>query len=192
MERANVISVNPGVKTLGELNIDQFKLAEISRSLTAPGHESHVLRDTLSFVTGMNVAGRRNSRPLLYARICAAAVFALLAATSTASSLCVLYSVMAFSLATGTLLRPISAISASALLWSAFASLGGMEAIDTTVVLAASATLTFMFIGAGRISADRWIFKLLTSASKKRKEASKQPDSPLDYRAYRLADRRLR
>lgn len=54
MNNANVISVNPGVKTMGELNMPKINLARISRKLTRPGNNTPHFRKALHFALGID------------------------------------------------------------------------------------------------------------------------------------------
>ncbi len=179
MEKASVISVNPGVKTLGELNISQFRIAEFNRNLAVPGHGKNALRDALYLLTGVQARESKNiSAKLLSARILlaiAAFAVAIISLTSDAgSAMGWISTVVALSSLSGVLCR-ISCISAAA------AILCTMP-LDITSMALAIAPAVIAILGPGRLSGDALIRKTILRAAKSRKE--KQSTRELNYRAY--------
>lgn len=200
MNQTNVISVNPGVKTLGELNIGNSTIVRISRKLTRPGRVSaSPFKAIVRFVFGVSRDRSGTfSTKMAMLRMSAAAITILavlwqsggLEAAPTAPVLAML--AFGVSLALGLFTRLVAA-SAMAICGYMFylSIMGGTPDAMSAVSLVVS--LMFALLGPGRYSADQLIVKGFTAIYRRSRAraARREKKAEFDYKAYHRVDRRV-
>ncbi|MDE7180708.1 MAG: hypothetical protein K2N88_05870 [Muribaculaceae bacterium] len=165
MNNANVISVNPGVKTLGELNINEINLARLSRTISNTGRSTSSFKKALDFTFGIGrtTASSMSSR-LLAVRTVAGSLFSAFGTLSLAGSsmialphlLAVSSLVLGLSLLTGLCTR-IASLAAAAMAFIASYSALMSGTLDSTALLVAVSGVVFCVLGPGRYSADAYL-----------------------------------
>lgn len=195
MKQAAIISVDPGVKTLGELNINEHRLAALSRSLTDTSSKSSSKSAIPNLLFGIN--GRTSSdfsskisMLRLVAGIMIIASVILPSATSFPASHTALLCALGLSVMFGVFTR-IAGLASAAVLGSGVLASLSSGALDLTSACFASIALIFAVLGPGRYSCDFYLRNALRKlmATKKQTPAA---ESELDYRAYNNIDSRLR
>lgn len=200
MNDPRVISVNPGVKTLGELSTGfQPGIARISRCLSAPGTRNvSILKQSVNLLFGINRnIGTQVSGKLLFLRVLAACAVLLGIAGNMASAFSTpsafLPILLGSSVALGLLTRPVALCGVIfygfATATSFTAGAPDVSAASLTVLSAAVCVL-----GPGMFSADqilrRSIFRSMARVKKSR-AARKNKGNNLRYDAYTRIERRL-
>lgn len=199
MNQANVISVNPGVKTLGELHVSDHKIARISRTLAAPRHIANPLRAVTNALLGINsrVNARFSGKMLLIRMIGGALLLFMglpaLAATGfdlTATGTEALIECGAgLLLILGLFCRMSSAAAAGWFGYSFYMSL--MAGLPDVGYAALSAVmLIFVVLGPGRFCIDQFIRRGVYALGRLRRSRNRRQHG-LDYRAYAMMDRRV-
>lgn len=195
MEKVNVISVDPGIKTLGEINVSQFRLADISRSLSAPSRKTDTLHELTDFILGTGISTRRMSRRLACVRIILASLGVAVSIWEYSCGqpeLCIACAVLSCSMLLGFLLRPVCTLGvATVAICLCDGSFQTLSADIFGILSAASAFFCIAILGPGRYSADYKLAKMIRGSRKsERKEPAETTE--FDYRAYSVMDRRLR
>lgn len=200
MNQTNVISVNPGVKTLGELNIGNSTIVRISRRLTRPGRVSaSPFKAIVRFVFGVSRDRSGSfSTKMAMLRMSAAAITILAALWQSggleAAPTAPVVAMLAFgvSLALGLFTRLVAA-SATAICGYMFylSIMAGTPDVMSAVSLVAS--LMFALLGPGRYSADQLIVKGFTAIYRRSRAraARREKKAAFDYKAYHHVDRRV-
>lgn len=200
MNQTNVISVNPGVKTLGELNIGNSTIVRISRRLTRPGRVSaSPFKAIVRFVFGVSRDRSGSfSTKMAMLRMSAAAITILAALWQSggleAAPTAPVVAMLAFgvSLALGLFTRLVAA-SATAICGYMFylSIMAGTPDVMCAVSLVAS--LMFALLGPGRYSADQLIVKGFTAIYRRSRAraARREKKAAFDYKAYHRVDRRV-
>ena len=198
MNEAHVISVDPGVKTLGELRINEDRLAKISRTLTAPGrHVATPFEGLFNALFGINkrVNGQFSGKMLLLRVVCGSllagtALLPLAPADITSMNIPASALVMAFvgiSMVFGFFSRLISLGGACWFGYSLYTSLmGGIP--DLTAGALAMVMMIFSVMGPGLYSLDRMMRRGLLRLCRR---SRKTRGHGFDYRAYGVVDRRV-
>lgn len=200
MNQTNVISVNPGVKTLGELNIGNSTIVRISRRLTRPGRVSaSPFKAIVRFVFG--VSRERSgtfSTKMAMLRMSAAAITILAALWQSggleAAPTAPVLAMVAFgvSLALGLFTRLVAASAMAICSYMFYLSImGGTPDAMSAVSLVVS--LMFALLGPGRYSADQLIVKGSTAIYRRSRAraARREKKAEFDYKAYHRVDRRV-
>lgn len=200
MNQTNVISVNPGVKTLGELNIGNSTIVRISRRLTRPGRVSaSPFKAIVRFVFGVSRDRSGTfSTKMAMLRMSAAAITILAAlwqsggleAAPTAPVLAMLAFIVSLALGLFTRLVATSAMAICGYMFY-LSIMGGMPDAMSAVSLVVS--LMFALLGPGRYSADQLIVKGFTAIYRRSRAraARREKKAEFDYKAYHRVDRRV-
>lgn len=201
MNASNVISIDPGQKTLGTLNMSgapTFLRKQIITEQPVEKRGKRVLLNTLFARCGIT-SGTRSLR-LVIMRVVFAGLLAICGVMRLTNAEEVVYDmslphiasiimfVVAGSLAAGLLVRPVSAIAT--LLWIA---LGVMQLLVGEFVpeiwFCAFGTLVFAVSGAGRYGLDGLIRHLLSRERREAKSRSKLAAKRMSYEAFKYANR---
>lgn len=204
MEKVQVISVNPGIKTIGELREGRFRLAEISRAI-APVRQSNSqsFKKAVDVVSGLNnnISSLFSAKMALLRVACASLfAFLLLAPVAGSVSMSELLTteymsagLLCLSMLAGFLTRPLSYTGAS---WFGYgfvlSALAGSPDVTQGALMLLS--LIFAVLGPGLYSADQLIRRGLFSMHRKihkRRKAS-MTRTELDYRAFSQIDQRVK
>lgn len=199
MNQANVISVNPGVKTLGELNIGTSSVAKISRSIVRPVRAGRSAAGAaLRLLFGVTPHGGAFSAKMALLRLTGAALaisMALWQASDVTGLLAtqnLLALVFGLSLISGLFTRIVSALTTAFYGTSLYASVIAGTPVFTAASLAMTA-LAFTLLGPGRFSIDRLILRGLRALRRalRRQRQRRAERRAFDYRAYHYMDRRV-
>lgn len=189
-----VISINPSVKTLGELNLPSMNLECLSRSFSNPGIKSTAKSDLtgLFFGTSHKTGKWMQFKVLAIRIICAA----LLVYTGLIEGIphninnieSIIMLTAAGSMALGFMMRPLTVIAAAFLIFTGTWR-SASDAIDMTTLFQTAACLVPCILGSGRISIDSIITRYIgrRKAMNRRRSRSRE----MDYRAYSTLERRL-
>lgn len=165
MNNAKIISVDPGIKTLGELNINEINLSRISRTISNPGAGKTSFKNALNFIFGIN---SRNSQALsskvLAFRILAGTLFLALGAmtltgtyaTGVPELLGLTCCAFGVSLIAGFFMRVISACAAIFALYCSYISFMA-GTVDSVSLMTAITAFTGCLFGPGLYSSDSFI-----------------------------------
>lgn len=200
MNQANVISVNPGVKTLGELNVGNSRIARISRRLAQPVRKpASTLRNFFSLVFGISRSDRGafsskmvTLRLMAGAMLTGAAVWHADGFSSLPPVPVLLMLSLGVSLVLGLFTRIVSAASAVGCGYLLYLSVMAGEP-DFLAASACLVSLVFAMLGPGRYSADQLMLKVLAAIrrSSRARRARKASGRAFDYKAYHYMDRRV-
>lgn len=203
MNEANVISVDPGVKTLGELCVNDHRLARISRKISGPGRKvAAPFRHIMNLLFGIN--RRVNSQlsgKMMILRLTCGTMFILmallpmemtdiLAARFTADSimLCAIGISMIFGL-----FSRITTLTGT--VWFGIALYNSMAVSepDTMSAMLVMVTAIFSVLGPGLYSMDRYLRRALIILAQKsiKKGRRKNCKAGVTFRAYNDVDRRV-
>lgn len=185
MNATQVISVNPGKKTIGELLLEARKNEPASHSIVAAVTRKPKGHSLMNALTGISAkASKSTSRRLLFLRVITAAILGGLAWYSWYAEaepmLFIPLIVLGGSLLTGFLTRIVSIGMLGTFVYFAFQ---GLAAPVISGALAFTA-LVFAILGPGRYSIDQLIRHAALSASKRRNSSSTIPRMKFDYRSY--------
>lgn len=201
MNASNVISIDPGQKTLGTLNMQgapTFLRKHVITEQAAGKRGKRVLLNTLFARCGIS-SGARSLR-LVIMRVVFAGLLTICGIMRLTSVDEVIYDmslphiasiimfVVASSLATGLLVRPVSSIAT--LLWGI---LGVMQLLVGEFVpeiwFCAFGTLVFAVSGAGRYSLDGLARHLLSRERREGRKSRKLASKRMSYEAFKYANR---
>lgn len=199
MNQANVISVNPGIKTLGELNIGTASVAKISRTLARPVRAGRSAAGiALRLLFGVTPHGGAFSAKMGLIRVLAGALAITMALwqASDVTDLLAIESIIAISFGLSLVFGLFTRITSAVMTVLYGASLYASAVTGTPDFFAASITLTalaFTLLGPGRFSIDRIILKGLAAMrrSLRRRNERKARQKEFDYRAYHYMDSRV-
>lgn len=203
MNKANVISVNPGIKTMGELNIEEINLSRISRTLSNPGQVSSTFKNILNTTFGIdsNVTTHWSAK-LAAIRIIAGLILlstGILALTGgqlglAQHAMSIISIILGISLMIGFLSRIISAgaMIAGIVVMAECLSAGVLDPASATVAVSGA---VMGILGPGHYSVDqilrRGIFKLYRN--RHRNDPERDPSKiAFDYSAFASVDFRIR
>lgn len=203
MNHAKVISVNPGLKTAGELNLSKFNLEGISRSISAPADKKASFKRRLDFFFGINAGvNSQFSSKMMAVRVMGAVILCGLALMSLFGSsaavlphnAAVITLLFGVSLAFGLLTRMAAAIC-TLFFGISFVSALTAGSLDLTILFLGSCSALFMIMGPGMYSTDlllrRRIHKMYRDAH--RYDPSRNPDNIIfDYTAFSNVEQRVR
>lgn len=169
MNNAKIISVNPGIKTLGELNINEINLARLSRTISRPGQSSSYVKNILNFVFGLNSRVNTHfSSKMLALRVIAGTFMTGLGAMALIGSaavamphlLAVAACALGISMLSGTFMRLVSVAVAITGAYSLYLSVTA-GAADMTSVMVAMVACFGAVLGPGHYSADMYLRRSL-------------------------------
>lgn len=201
MSNAKIISVDPGIKTLGELNINEINLTRLSRTISNPGRKS-TFKNTLNMVFGINSRTDAGiSSKMFGLRLIGGTLMTALGALSLSGSamvalphmLTVACLAFGISLLTGSFTRLISMATACIALFTAYTAFSA-GSLDTVSLMTAMLGIGACVIGPGHYSADslmrRQIFRLYRNAH--RYDPERNADNLMfDYNAFAAVERRI-
>ncbi|MCM1369384.1 MAG: hypothetical protein NC204_03325 [Candidatus Amulumruptor caecigallinarius] len=182
----NVISVNPGKKTRGELYA-LFNLERITRTITNTPKLRAPLRSFLNICFGINPkADFSSSYKLLTVRFIIAIFFGYAAFSEFNTTApffnAYLLAFCSFSILTGTLMR-LSCAAASFYFASFIIMQTGFANFNPGILIYAITPLMLFILGPGRISIDQLIIKRIVKICK-RTDVRKVSAATMSYRAY--------
>lgn len=203
MNKANVISVNPGIKTMGELNIEEINLSRISRTISNPGQVSSTFKNILNTAFGIdsNVTTHWSAK-LAAIRIIAGLILlstGILALTGgqlglAQHAMSIISIILGISLMIGFLSRIIAAgaMIAGIVVMAECLSTGVLDPASATVAVSGA---VMGILGPGHYSLDqilrRGIFKLYRN--RHRNDPERDPSKiAFDYSAFASVDFRIR
>lgn len=199
MNEAHVISVDPGVKTLGEICVNNQRLARISRTLSAPGRRVVApFRKIMNILFGINqkVNNQFSGKMMLLRFVCGVLfVASVLVPMDPASILDLQFGVesamlvgVGISLVLGLFTRLTALAGAVVFGFQVYVALtaGIVEAMPAAIMML---MLFFSVMGPGLYSVDSLMRKGLIKLSRTRARARKPV--AFDYRAYTIIDRRI-
>ncbi|MDE6006262.1 MAG: hypothetical protein K2G67_01755 [Muribaculaceae bacterium] len=203
MNNANVISVNPGIKTMGELNIDEITLSRISRTLSNPGQTSSTFKNILNGLFGINsMVTNRWSVKLASVRIIAGVIMlatgisSLTGMVMSANSgmIGIAATILGASLILGLFSRILSigAVGVSVVILAESLTAGTVDQMALTMAMVGA---IMAIVGPGHYSLDqilrRSLFKLYRNRN--RHDPDRDPAKiAFDYSAFASVDIRLR
>lgn len=202
MNNAKIISVDPGIKTLGELNINEINLSRLSRTISNPGASRTSFKNVLNFIFGIN---SRNSQALsskvLAFRIFAGSLFTALGAMALTGTgmaavpelLSITCCIFGVSLMTGLLMRVLSACAVIVSLYCAYISFMS-GAVDSFSLLTAITAFTGCLFGPGLYSSDSFIRRALYGIYRNmhRYDPERNADNlQFDYNAFASVESRI-
>lgn len=203
MNNANVISVNPGIKTMGELNIEEITLSRISRTISNPGQKSSTFKHILNATFGINSdVTSRWSAKLASIRVAAGSIMLALGAFSlqgaqagmAPQALGIVSIALGVSLILGLFTRLISIGALGVAIAIAFESISG-GALDSTALTVALSGIIMGILGPGHYSLDQIMRKGLYTLYRNRNRHDPDRDPSriaFDYSAFASVDTRLR
>lgn len=203
MNNANVISVNPGIKTMGELNIEEINLSRISRTLSNPGQANSTFKSILNATFGIdsNVTTHWSSK-IAAIRILSGLILLSTGIVSLTGgqlglaehTMSVISIVLGASLIMGLLTRLVSAgaLIAGIVVMAESLSAGTLNPASVTVALSGA---VMGILGPGHYSVDqilrRGIFRLYRN--RHRNDPERDPSKiAFDYSAFASVDFRMR
>lgn len=199
MNQANVISVNPGKKTLGELHVNDRNISRISRTLAAPRRMANPLRAVTNALLGIN--SRVNSRfsgKMMLIRLVCGTLFLLMGLPellgtgfdlAAADTEVIIECCVGVSLIFGFLCR-VSSVAAACWYGYAFYESFAFGMPDLGYAILSAVMLIFAVFGPGLYCIDQFIRRGLYALGRMvRRRTLRQPE--LNYRAYEMMDRRV-
>lgn len=202
MSDTNVISVDPGAKTLGELRVGENRLSRISRRLSGPGKKvTAPFRYTLNLLFGINrCVNTRFSGKMMLLRLICGGLFIVMTLVPMS-----IPGIMAANFTTDAIVLTAVGISIILGLFSRMTTLAGavwfgilfsisLEKYEPDMTCAAIMMVMAIFsvLGPGLYSMDRYIRRLilcLIRAGKKKTARCKK--GGIQYNAYGSVDRRV-
>lgn len=204
MIETKVISVNPGVKTFGEMSMSNMSLVRFSRSLSSPGRKViSPFRKTVNAILGINShVNDQFSGKMMVMRLLFGSVLILL-------SVCELNGVRLFesgtsvhpllllgvgvSLTIGLLGRLVCLAGAGWIFYSVVTGVVAGSLPDLFNVMLALTMTVFGVLGPGRYCIDQFIRRSMYTLSRKYRSnrKKKSPRVTLYYRAYEMAGRNI-
>lgn len=203
MINAKVISVNPSVKTRGELNISSINIEPLTRSMSSASRQPSGRKQTLNLLFGINSGLSSSfSTKMMSVRMIAGIVITAMSVMSISgqiagalpASMSWVSLVLGASILFGCFTRVISCIGALTF-GIAFLSTLSTTGSGLTLLTLAAASLIFMVLGPGKYSADLFIrhslHRLYRNAN--RYDPERNPDNlDFDYNAFGSVDRKFR
>lgn len=204
MNPANVISVNPSRKTLGEICVNSEKLRGISRAIAGTPTISHTecskrnrASQFINFIFGINSStnSKVSTKLTIVRLICGAALLftygtAFLAGDDSISTLALC--IAGSSIVLGLFTRISSTLALGWLAYT-FALSVQTQAPDISYMLPALVCGIFTILGPGKFSFDqlmRYALRKLFKVNNKQSASSHvKPAANMSYRAYSMADR---
>lgn len=179
------------MKTIGELRVDDHRLATISRSLTAPGRKTNHTKNFINFIFGINSkVTRQFSSKMLLMRFVCGALFLWVGLTpllqGSVDMMSVTQTALGASIVLGLFTRLVSLTGICMFFWSSYATFMQTQTPEYTIVAIMVVLAFFAIMGPGRYCTDQFMRRGLIWLSRPRK--SRKIDS-MSYKAYEFADR---
>lgn len=203
MGKARIISVNPGIKTIGELGLKSSRLARISRTIANSGiYKKSLFRKTINLLFGIDnrIDTRLSSKLMLLRVLCGVLMVSSVLVPMSPSAIVSLdfgpmpamMCLLGISLTLGFLSRLTSYAGAG---WFGYNL--AMSIIHATPDASAGALmllmLVFSILGPGMFSTDqlirRGLFSLRRRILENRHRKGRRPE--LDYRAFSQLEHRI-
>lgn len=200
MNETNVISVNPGVKTLGELCVNEHRLARISRKISEPGRKAVApFRRVLNHLFGINrkVNAQLSGKMMVLRLICGTLFIALALVPMSMSE------IREANFTADSIVLCAAGISMAAGLFSRLTTMAGAvwygislyNSITVSEPDAASAMLVmvmaiFCVLGPGLYSVDRYLRRAIMALVRGGKK-TRRHERGISFRAYGDVDRRI-
>lgn len=203
MNNAKIISVNPGIKTLGELNINEINLSRLSRTISNPGQRSSHVKDILNFVFGLNSkVNTQFSNKMLSIRILGGLLMtglgmsAYLGSSLTAmpQMLALTTGIFGISLLSGCLTRVVSLLTAAVGAFFIYQSIGA-GVLDMSALLVAITAVFSVILGPGHYSVDMFLRRSLHRIYRHANRYDPERNASklnFEYNAFASVDDRLR
>lgn len=195
MKQATIISVNPGIKTLGELHINEHRLASISRNLSDTSHKTAGQLSIPDLIFGIS---RRTSSDfsskMSFLRVVIGVVLTaccLLSYSGTffPTSYNFILAFSGISIGFGFLTR-ISGMTISIITGYHALTSFATTTPDIAAAVFASLSLIFAVLGPGKYSCDFYLLNMLRKAMSQKKRNSSS-ETGFNYKAYNNIDSRL-
>lgn len=191
---AQVISVNPAVKTRGELMASDSKISKISRSFATTTGNEDSLKSFLNTLLGISNRTHNglSSKMLAVRLLCGAWLIATSAFPFTMHALpteSIIGMSLGLAIGLGLLTRPASLAGAGWYIYSALPSLLAGD-FTSTYALTSIILLSIGIIGPGRFSLDQ-VCRYCILRISRRNRRNRKRELKMDYRAYIMADRRV-
>ena len=203
MNQVNIISVDPGVKTMGELNMTEIKIGDISRRFSHSRNSRPAYKKVLNFILGINSkVNDAFSCKMMLVRLLAGCLFIAFSIMpditgsidlSSFGPVSVLSLALGITVILGILVR---ATCASGMLIFGYLFYNSYMAgvADYHMLLLCCISTIIMILGPGRYCIDQFIRRgvsKLSSAARKRTRRKTEMDMAVSYKAYGSVDRRV-
>lgn len=203
MNQANVISVNPGQKTLGELHINEHRLARISKAISGPSPISSPLKKFFNTFFGINSkVNAQYSKKILLSRVLIGALYIYIGlqgviagdSWSSMSGYEIATAILGASIFTGLLTR-VTGI-AGVILYGIISYSAWIQGdIDISGIMMLLPAIIMIITGPGRYSIDQMIryrlFTGLQGMKSRHRQNRRKENLRYGYRAYANVDRRV-
>lgn len=200
MSKVQVISVNPGVKTMGELSIYN-RLARLSRAIAPTTVRHHSLfKRTINLLFGLNkgVGTRLSGKLMLLRLLCGGLMVSSVAIPMTSAEILSLQmgmeSVIMFALGISLMLGFLSRLTSyTGVAWFgynlALSLIQGVPEVSYGALMLLM--LVFSVLGPGLFSADQLLRKALFAMRRNMRQRRRKDATVLDYRAFAQVERRI-
>lgn len=203
MNQANVISVNPGIKTIGELRVNEHVARKISHAIanTAP-QNSITFKSVIDFMTGINsrITGHLSMKIMMLRVVCGTLLLGMVLIPMSSANIYdldfsvteVVGIIAGFSIIFGAFMRVVCFGCASFLSYNLYIHVlnSGLELSGLAEI---GMLLIFTIMGPGMYCIDQLLRRGIYSIIRKRAKRAKAKlnESSFEYNAYEMLDRRI-